>query len=183
MFTKNSNFARCCRAKARRGWSMIEMMVGLGLGTAVVGSVLPTGVTVTNSMVAIENYCDLNRASCNTLDNMSRDLRNTAKVTSICDNRVTVSNVLTADVVTYAWDGSNNVVRIFNGVGKVVLSQCDYLKFSSFQRNPTNNFQFLPASSPETTKLISVSWRCSRQILGAKINTESVQTAQICIRN
>lgn len=183
MFANNSKHAEVRRAKTRRGWSLIETMVTVGLSTAIMGSMLPTGLTVTNSMVAIQNYCDLNRASCNTLDNMSRDLRNTASVTSVSDRQVTVSNVLTADVISYSWDGSNNVVRTFNGLGKVVLTQCDYLKFSSFQRNPTNNFQFLPASSPSTTKLISVSWRCSRQILGAKINTESVQTAQICIRN
>jgi hypothetical protein len=41
----------------------------------------------------------------------------------------------------------------------------------------------LTASTPSQVKLISVSWRCSRTILGAKVNTESVQTAQICIRN
>jgi len=28
-----------------------------------------------------------------------------------------------------------------------------------------------------------VSWKCSRTILGAKINTESVQTAKIVLRN
>jgi hypothetical protein len=64
-----------------------------------------------------------------------------------------------------------------------MLTSCDYLSFNGYQRNPTNNFQFLTASTPEQTKLISVSWRCSRKILGAKVNTESVQTAQICIRN
>jgi hypothetical protein len=145
--------------------------------------VLPTSVSVSNSLVAIGNYCDLNRASCNALDTMSRDLRNTATVTSINNSQVTVSNILTADMISYSWDGSNKLTRTFNGVSTVLLQQCDYLKFSNFQRNPTNNFQFLAASSPETTKLISVSWRCSRKILGAKINTESVQTAQICIRN
>jgi hypothetical protein len=31
--------------------------------------------------------------------------------------------------------------------------------------------------------MIDVSWKCSREILGAKINTESVQTAKIVIRN
>ena len=32
--------------------------------------------------------------------------------------------------------------------------------------NPTNNFQFVPAQTDSQTKLISVSWRCSRKILG-----------------
>jgi hypothetical protein len=30
---------------------------------------------------------------------------------------------------------------------------------------------------------VDVSWKCSRQILGEKVNTESVQTAKIVMRN
>lgn len=32
-------------------------------------------------------------------------------------------------------------------------------------------------------KLIKVYWKCSRNILGQKVNTESVQAAQIVLRN
>ena len=32
-------------------------------------------------------------------------------------------------------------------------------------------------------KLVDLNWRCSRQILQQKVNTESVQTAKIVIRN
>jgi hypothetical protein len=32
-------------------------------------------------------------------------------------------------------------------------------------------------------KLVDVSWLCSRKILGRKVNTESVQTAKIVMRN
>ena len=167
----------------RRGWTLLEMMVGISLSTVVLGSMLPTGMAVNTSMVAIGNYCDLNAASCKTLDSMSRDLRNTATVTAFSDRMVTVSNLLTSALITYSWDGSNKFTRTINGATTVMLTKCDYLSFKKYQRNPTNNFQFLPAGTIADTKLISVSWRCSRQILGAKINTESVQTAQICIRN
>jgi len=183
MKLQNTLLPRGKRSQSRRGWTLLELMVGISLGTVVLGSMLPTGAVVNSSMVAIGNYCDLNQASCNTLDAMSRDLRNTATVTSISSRQVTVSNLLTSAVITYSWDGSNKFTRTINGATTVMLTQCDYLNFSNYQRNPTNNFQFLPASSPADTKLISVSWRCSRKILGAKLNTESVQTAQICIRN
>ena len=39
------------------------------------------------------------------------------------------------------------------------------------------------SNNPAICKLVSVSWRCSRTILGQKVNTESVQTAKIVIRN
>lgn len=171
------------RPASSRGTTLIEMMVAMTAGTCVLGSILTTGITLTNTMMAIGNYCDLNRSSRHTLDVMSADLRNTAIVTAASSKQVTVSNTLTADIVSYTWDGSNKVTRVFNQMPTVMLVNCDFLCFSNYQRNPTANFEFLPASTPGNTKLISVSWRCSRQILGAKINTESVQTAKICIRN
>ena len=166
-----------------RGWTLVETLVTLFGGSAVLGSILTTGSAVTNSMAAILNYNDLNKASRNTLDVMSRDLRNTAVVTCLSTNQVTVTNSITGDVVNYAWDGTNRFTRTFNGASTVMLTGCDTLIFNGYQRNPTSNLQFVPAHTPAETKLISVSWRCSRQILGAKINTESVQTAQNCIRN
>lgn len=171
------------RSGSRRGTTLIEMLVALACGAAIVGSILTTGTTLTTTMVAIGNYCDLNRASRQTLDVMSADLRNTASVTSFSSSQITVSNDLTGDVISYTWDGTNKLTRTFNQVNTVMLTHCDYLCFSNFQRNPLPNFQFVAASTPADTKLVSVSWRCSRQILGAKINTESIQTARICIRN
>ena len=170
------------RKQLRRGWTLLETLVTLFGGSAIVGSIMVTGTTVSNTMVAIMNYNDLNKASRNTLDVMSRDLRNTAIVTRLSSNQVSVTNTITGDSVSYVWDG-NTLTRTFNGASTVMLTNCDTLVFSGYQRNPLNNLQFVAADTPAETKLISVSWRCSRQILGAKINTESVQTAQICIRN
>lgn len=171
------------RQPRRSGYTLVEMLVALGVGVFIVGTITTTGITLVKSMVAIGNYCDLNRESRNTLDVMSADLRNTADVSAITSNSVTVTNDLTGDVISYSWDGSNDLTRTFDGTSRIMLQHCDYLNFNGYQRNPTNGFQFLPASNPSQVKLVSVNWRCSRQILGAKLNTESMQTAQICIRN
>lgn len=179
---KNFSFSRR-RTQSRRGWTLMEMMVSMVGASTVLASMLVTSGMLSNSLVAVINYDELNQASRNTLDVMSRDLRNTAVVTDLESDRVAVTNSITGDYITYAWDGSNDFVRTYNGQRTVMLTGCDTLVFQGFQRNPTNNLNFIPASTPTQTKLISVSWRCSRKILGAKMNTESVQTAQICIRN
>lgn len=181
MFKKFSISGR--RTQSRRGWTLVEMMVSMVGGGTVLASMLVTSSMLSNSLVAVINYDELNKASRNTLDVMSRDLRNTAVVTELKSNQITVTNSTTGDYVTYAWDGNNDFVRTYDGVRTVMLTGCDTLVFQGFQRNPINNLGFIPASTPSQTKLISVSWRCSRRILGAKMNTESVQTAQICIRN
>lgn len=171
------------RSQSRRGWTLVEMMVAMFGGGIILGSILVTGSMMANTMVAVVNYNDLNKSSRNTLDVMSRDLRNTAVVTALSTCQVTVTNTLTGDTISYVWDGTNALTRNNNGTRTVMLTGCDTLTFRGYQRNPTNNLQFVEAQTASETKLISVSWRCSRKILGAKLNTESVQTAQICIRN
>ena len=82
------------------------------------------------------------------------------------------------------------MIKTKNGITKVLLSQCDFLTFRICQRNPIpGQFNFYPATNtagvytPSLCKLVDVSWRCSRQILQKKVNTESVQTAKIVLRN
>ena len=61
-------------ASARRGSTLIEMLLAVATGTCIMGSIMTTGITATNTIVAIGNYCDLNRASRHTLDMMSAEL-------------------------------------------------------------------------------------------------------------
>lgn len=182
MFTQLSVRKRR-QSQGRRGWTLLETLMAMMGGTIVLGSILTTGNVVSTSMAAICNYNTLSKCSRNTLDVMCRDLRNTAVVTSLSNSQITLSNSITGDTINYSWDGSNVLTRTFDGAKTVMLTGCDTLFFSGYQRNPLNNMIFLPSSTPAQTKLVSVSWRCSREILGAKINTESIQTAQICIRN
>jgi len=172
------------------GWTLLEMLVATGAGTIILIAFVATFVTLSNTMVAIDNYNDLDSSSRHTLDLMNEDLRDTATVTAATGTSVTATNVITGDQITYWWDsGTTRFSRrlISNGQTSVttMLTNCDILTFAYYTRVPTNNFGFVTnnTSDPTQTKLLSVSWRCSRSVLGAKINTESVQTARICIRN
>jgi hypothetical protein len=76
------------------------------------------------------------------------------------------------------------LVRSTSTERRVLLRECEYVTFHVSQRNVSNNFEFYStADQPALTKLVDVSWKCSRKILGAKVNTESVQTAKIVLRN
>ena len=167
----------CC------GMTLLEVMIAMFLAIVILSSMLITSGSVGQAALAIINYTELDKNSRNTLDVMSRDFRTTADVSALSPSSVTVTNTLTGDTINYNWDGTNAFTRTFNGVSTVMLTGCDTLIFNGYQRNPTTNLQFVVASTAAETKLISVSWRCSREILGVKLNTESVQTAQICIRN
>lgn len=171
------------RIQLHRGWTLVELLVALATGTIVLAALVATTTFVSKSLIALGNYSDLNRASRNALDIMSRDVRNAAGLVSYATNSITLTN-LDGTQFSYTYNSSTSQLTRSNNIGTtVLLTDCKDLYFYTYQKNPTNNFQFTAATTPGQTKLINVSWRCSRSILGAIINSESVQTAEIVIRN
>ncbi|HEX3628189.1 MAG TPA: prepilin-type N-terminal cleavage/methylation domain-containing protein [Verrucomicrobiae bacterium] len=185
----NSIPLRPRRRRFRRGFTLVEMMVAIAAGTIIMGAITWTSITLSHSLAAISNYYQLDAASRDTLDVMSRDVRNGSTITSFSSTNFTMTGVNfqgTPYAFTYNWDGTNlwRTFTITNATYTyLMLSNCNYLAFSNFTRVPYSNFTFYVASGASDTKLISVSWKCSRSILGAKLNTESVQTAKIVVRN
>lgn len=167
------------------GWTLAEMIVAVAAGTVILLAFVSAFVTLSNTMVAINNYNDLDSSSRHALDQMGEDLRDTATVLAFANNSITVTNALTGDQIKYWWDSQSSCFnrQVNSTTPTVLLTNCDILTFAGYMRVPTNNFSFITNDGPSTIKLISVSWRCSRTVLGLKLNTESVQTARICIRN
>jgi Tfp pilus assembly protein PilW len=138
------------------------------------------------SFAALANYTDLDHASRNALDILTRDVRQTQKLSSYETNKLVFVDS-DGQPLTYHYNAADGTLRrIKAGTSRILLTECDYLKFSMYQRNPIDGtYDQYPVSdpaTPETCKLIEVSWICSRQIFGKKVNTESVQTAKIVIR-
>ena len=131
------------------------------------------------------NYSDLDRASRNALDNMSREIRATSQLTAFTTTKLTFKD---PDGTTLSFEynpGNGTLTRKRGGTNTTLLKECDFLEFHISQRNPSNNFTFYAVTGTNyaTAKLVDVNWRCSRKILGNKVNTESVQTAKIVLRN
>jgi len=168
-----------------RAMTLVELMVAVTIGAIILAAVGKLSLFTARSFVALGNYSDLDQASRNALDIMSREIRQTRALTTYATNQLIFQDYDGAQL-TYVWDPNPNVLtlsRIKGAQTKVLLRQCDFLSFGIYQRNPSNNFNFYPVASPAAAKLINVSWRCSRQIFQKKVNTESVQTAKIVIRN
>jgi type II secretory pathway pseudopilin PulG len=188
------------RSSSRRrhgGWTLLEMTVSVGIGSIVMAAVMQTSLFTSRSFVALGNYNDLDQASRNTLDQMTRDIRQ-AKVFSpqyYNTNFMYFTN-LDNSYFGYVWNPETRVVsrvtgtydaahHSFNNTQRSdLLTGCQFFSFRIWLRNPTNGFlfPFSANSSPVDTKLVDVSWRCSRRVLN-QFNTESVQTAKIVLRN
>ncbi len=79
---------------------------------------------------------------------------------------------------------AKTLVRVSAGQTNLLLTGCDFLQFTNYQRTPTSNtFDAYQAASVTNSKVIQVTWSCSRKILGAKVNTESIQSSKIALRN
>jgi prepilin-type N-terminal cleavage/methylation domain-containing protein len=175
-----------CTFSVRRknpGFTLIEVMLASGIAGLVFAAICFTAVFTTRSFLAMGNYADLDKASRNALDIMSRDIRQTRSLTAYQTNQLTFQDS-DGGALIYAWDPVAGTLSRIKGVEiKILLTQCDYLNFGVSQRNPSNDFNFYSTTNLSTVKLIDVSWNCSRQIRQQKVNTESVQTAKIVIRN
>jgi hypothetical protein len=163
--------------------TLVEMMIAVTAGLAMMAVVAQLTMFTAKSFVALGNYDELDQASLNALDILSRDVRQARNLTAFTTNQLTFMDY-DGSALIFTWDPTARTFTRRKGTQtKVLLQQCDFLTFSVYQRNPSNNFSFWPASTPDQAKLIALNWRCSRQILQKKVNTESVQTATIVMRN
>jgi prepilin-type N-terminal cleavage/methylation domain-containing protein len=172
--------------RSASAFTLVELMVAIGLAGIIMAALMYSFIFCSRSFVAIGNYMDLDRASLETLDTMSKDIRQATSLQSFANNQLVFTDVNT-NLLTYAWDsGSGLFTRSSGGTSTVLLKGCDYLDFDIFTKAPLKNGTFgfnTATNNASLCKLVNVTWRCSRTIIGLKVNTESVQTAQIVLRN
>ena len=181
-----------------RGLTLVEVMIATSLGSMVLAAVGLLTLYGAKTSVAVVNYTDLDGKSRYALDLISREIRQANAVLSYQTNAsfktFTLTNNDQAAAITLTWDaGAGTVTMAKTGQPTVTnLTQCDRWDFAFYQRTPWvtgTNIIFYPATNSAGSldlslcKLISMSWKCSRAIMGAKIDTESVQTSEIVLRN
>jgi len=179
--------------KARcQGLTLIEMMLATGLGTLVLAAVMALSSFSARSFAAVGNYVDLDSKSRKALDRMSQDIREVDSVLSCGRSGDTTEAVFTGTnfstgapyTLTYTHrKRDKKLTRTLGVEQQVLLTECDSMDWYMYQRGMTNGTDSpIPTTDPARCKVIQFNWVCSRQILGAKANTESVQSAEIMIR-
>jgi len=165
--------------------TLVELMVATGVGSIVVALFLFSA----RSFAALANYVDLDNKSRNALDTMSSDIRQADFLSSYETNRLifkttdpTTTNTLD---LTYFYDsGATTLTRTLGVRSTVLLTNCTYLNFGIFARNPIGGqWDTYSNGVPSNCKLVQLTWVCQRGILGGRIaNTESVQSAKVVMR-
>ena len=160
------------------------MAIACLCGFMLIAGLLALFFFANRSFASLTGYLDLDQKTQIALDKMSREIRQVHRLTSFSSTNLTFEDY-DSSTLNYSYDPvARTLSRTRNGSTETLLTGCDSLQFSEFQRTPNlNTFQPIPTTNTLEAKVIQLSWNCSRAILGTKANTESMQSAKVVIRN
>lgn len=165
--------------------TLVEILIGSAAASLVLLTVTSLSLYSGRSIASLANYVDLDNYSRKALDRMSQQIRQTNRLLECTSTNLTFEDA-DGSRLSFVYDTTaKTLTRYKNGTAdsQPLLKECDFLQFDIFQRNPVvGTYNQFPAATPATCKLVQLRWTCSRRVAGARINTESVQSAKIVIR-
>ena len=178
---------------ARRGWTLIEMMVAVALFTLAGMALMGLYIFSVKTMASMYSYSVLDQANRQAMDLLTREIRQAKKVLSYTTNSITV---LTANDdgssgprVKYEFlPSTKKMVRrnLSDGTAKLLLDNCSLLSFELYTRCPSNavfgSFPVAVNNWSNTVKVLQLTWKTSVIQPSGIANSENVQTARIVIR-
>jgi hypothetical protein len=129
------------------------------------------------------------------LDVLSREIRGASAVIATNASSITLTNATSGKSIIITYNSANSTlvltgtqIQLETGTSTPVtnLTGCNSWSYTMYSRAPTvtsTNITFNSTNNMAECKLIEMHWKCSRTVLGVALNTESVQTAQIVLRN
>jgi len=183
MYTSDSS-------RKARGWSLVELMVAtavFSIASAAVGSLFLFSI---KSFASMANYAVLDAENRQAMDALSREIRQSKAVIGYTSN--SLGNSLTIkdlnnQPVTFSFNAAQKqLVRTAGATSTVLLTNCNLLNFTLFQRNPSNgNYGVFPLATgnwTQSVKVVQLTWKTARYVPAGPVNSENIQTARIVIR-
>lgn len=168
----------------RAGAMLFELLVAIGVGTLVVLALVGLTIYSARSFATLANYVEMNAAGARAMDALTRDIRQTVELTSYSTNQLVFDNGTNGPKLTFTYDPINRaLIREQGGITNTLLTGCDSLQFSIYQRTPmAGTYDQYPAAEATNCKVVSIKWTCSRTLLGLKSTTETDEEAKVVIR-
>jgi len=177
--------------------TLVEVMVATAISAVLIAIVMVLVVFAVRSFAALANYQVLDQASSLTADQMSREIREATSVSSFQNAGNTKwivfsnTNASPAYTIRYEWTAADKTLtskRSDQAATELLLEGCERWDFTFQQRTPIKGPAFGFSTNmvnQAECKVVTMTWKCSRTLGGGTslFNTESVQTAQIVLRN
>jgi len=186
----NSISAQSAR-KAVRAWTLVEMMVALGIFSIVGAAMVSLFAFGTQSFASLYNYATLDALNRHAMDTMTREIRQALAITSYNTNPATLT-LINGDTNTVVYTFNPNTSQLERSIQgdpntEVLLTNCTLLQFELYKRNPSNaSYDLFPVATQNWSnevKVIQLTWKTSMNVCPTTItNSENVQTARIVIR-
>jgi len=185
MFTRTLHiYERGSGRQYKSAFTLVEMLVTMAVGLMVGAAVVMLYFCVSRSFLTLDNYADMCQASQIALDKMSKDIRQSKQVTAYTTNSISFLDVH-GNMLQYTYDSTaKTLTRILGTKNTVYLTNCDSLQFWVYQNIPVpGSFACYTPSTLADARVIQITWKCSRPIMGLKTTTETMESAQIAMRN
>src|SRR5437879_1822083 len=113
-------------AKGELGMTLPELVVGAGVGSLALMSMMMIFLSSNRSFVSMGNYVAMDQTSRVAVEQMTRDIRNSQNLTSFTTNKLVFTYAGTTNLV-YSYDPSTRQLTSWKtgGSTNVLLSQCD----------------------------------------------------------
>jgi Tfp pilus assembly protein PilW len=175
--------------------TLVEVIVAFAAGFLLLAVVAVLYVFGARVFGAMNNYAEMDAKSRIALDYMIKEIRQASLVLSQQTNGPTIwlkvanTNTAIASTNTFSWDSGSLALtwdKTALGVAqptKTLLTGCSAWNFTLYLRAPYSDGTFPTTSDITRTKLINMTWTCLRSNLVANINSESIVTAEVVLRN
>ena len=165
-------------------FTLVELMVASALSLLGTAAFLSFIVFSARSTAALDNYFDLNLKTQLAVDKMSQQIRQVQSLTACSTTNLTFQDY-DGGVLQYDYDPVGQVLtRTKNGSQETLLTGCNFLQFSLYQRTPlSNTFEAYATSTSTNAKVIQLSWNTFRSAGQGRTNTVGTGSALIVIRD
>lgn len=159
--------------------------MAIGVGGIVTGLAVALVLHSGRTFASLANYAELNSGSANTMDRLTREIRNSAQIISFDSHRIVLNVGSNQPPVTYNYSALTKTLSRQQGVdpAMTILADCESLSFQVYNATVQSNTLALTVStSTNDAKAVRVEWVSSRSILGQDVNSTSPRTATIVLR-
>jgi len=158
-------------------------MIAAALSGMLLTVCLSLTLFTTRSIASMTDSVDLNARTRYAVDRMGKKLRQTSSVESFSPTSITVT--FDGQPLSYTYNPDRRTL-VEKEAGKVttLLEDCDQVLFALYKRSPVSNSfsQFPVLSGLDEAKVIQMSWRCSRSLVGKASGSSDMASARFVFR-